>query len=160
MKRLWAQLAALGVGRIVLLRAEKVERFYFDSHVLESEFYTKLMIEGLQQARCTHVPEVLVRPLFKPFVEDELDTLFCEPDCWRLLADPSGTCKLGAFFQDPERPVRVVLAVGPEGGWTPYERDRLQRHGFRLFGMGPRILRTDTAAIGLISALAECMGDE
>ena len=51
MKRLWAQLAALGVGRIVLLRAEKVERFYFDSHVVEPGFYAPLLIDGLQQAR-------------------------------------------------------------------------------------------------------------
>ena len=70
MRRLWAQLAALGVGRIVLLRSEKVERYYFDSHVLEPEFYNRLLIEGLQQARCTHLPEVMIRPLFKPFVED------------------------------------------------------------------------------------------
>ena len=38
LKRLWAQLAALGVGRIVLLNAEKVERYYFDSHVIQPDF--------------------------------------------------------------------------------------------------------------------------
>lgn len=153
MKRLWAQLSALGVGRIVLLRADKVERYYFDSHVLDPEFYTKWQLEGLQQAKCTHLPEVLIRPRFKPFVEDELNTLF--PQHLKLLADPSGEKRLADFFQSGERPERTVIAIGPEGGWTPYELDRLTEHGFELFGMGPRILRTDTAVIGLVSILAE-----
>ncbi len=155
MKRLWAQLAALGVGRIVLLRAEKVERYYFDSHVLAPEFYNNLLIEGLQQARCTRLPEVCVRPLFKPFVEDELDALF--PDQLRLLADPSGDAKLADCLAQAADETRVVLAIGPEGGWTPYELDHLCGHGFRLFGMGPRILRTDTATVGLLAMLSEAL---
>ncbi len=153
MKRLWAQLAALGVGRIVLLRADKVERYYFDSHVLEPDFYNELLIEGLQQARCTHLPEVLIRPLFKPFVEDELDPVF--GDHLKLLADPSGKKRLGDFFASTADFERTILAIGPEGGWTPYELDRLQERGFQLFGMGRRILRTDTATVSLIALLAE-----
>ena len=39
MRRLWAQLAALGVGQIILTNAEKVERHYFDTHVLTPESY-------------------------------------------------------------------------------------------------------------------------
>ena len=152
MKRLWAQLAALGVGRIVVVNAEKVERFYFDTHVLEQGFYNQRLIEGLQQARCTHLPEVLVRQRFKPFVEDELDGLF--PGQLRLLADPSGEKRMGDFDYGAGR---VLLAVGPEGGWTPYELDKLQGHGFELFGMGSRILRTDTACVGMLSTLSEVL---
>lgn len=152
LKRLWAQLAALGVGRIVLLRADKVERYYFDSHVLDPEFYTKRLIEGLQQARCTHLPEVLVRPRFKPFVEDELDACFSRH--LKLLADPAGEERLADFFQADSRPERILLAIGPEGGWTEYELDRLGEHGFHLFGLGGRILRTDTAAVAMLSMLS------
>jgi len=152
MKRLWAQLAALGVGRIVLVNAERVERFYFDTHVLDPDFYTPRLIEGLQQARCTHLPEVLVRQRFKPFVEDELDELF--PDSMKLLADPVGGKRLGDFCFSGER---VLLAVGPEGGWTPYEIGMLGERGFEVFSMGSRILRTDTACIGLLATLSEYM---
>lgn len=150
MKRLWAQLAALGVGNIVLVKAEKVERFYFDTHVLQPEFYTARLIEGLQQAGCTHLPQVLLRPRFKPFIEDELNLLF--PDHKKILADPAaqkpmaeGGCKTG----------RMLLAIGPEGGWTNYEKEKLQEYGFDLFGMGPRILRTDTACVALIALLQQ-----
>lgn len=152
MKRLWAQLAALGVGRIVLVNADKVERYYFDSHVLEPGFYNNLLIEGLQQARCTHLPEVLVQRRFKPFVEDELDGLFSGQ--LKLLADPGGEKRMGDFEYADRR---ALLAVGPEGGWTTYEIERLKEHGFELFGMGRRILRTDTACIGLLSTLAEVL---
>ncbi|MBN2686329.1 MAG: 16S rRNA (uracil(1498)-N(3))-methyltransferase [Pontiellaceae bacterium] len=157
MKRLWAQLAALGVGRIILLRVDKVERYYFDSHVIDPEFYTPLLIEGLQQARCTHLPEVMIRPRFKPFVEDELNALF--PDHFKLLADPSGQNRLGDFLPLNDSSKRVVLAIGPEGGWTPYELEQLTARGFNLFGMGDRILRSDTATIGLISVLADRMAE-
>jgi len=155
MKRLWAQLAALGVGRIVLLRADKVERFYFDSHVLDPDFYSGLLIEGLQQARCTHLPEVLVRPLFKPFVEDELDSLVNGQ--LKLLADPSGDQRLGDLVSGAGDAERVVLAIGPEGGWTPYELELLQEHGFELFSLGKRMLRTDTATVGLLAILHEML---
>src|SRR6187401_238715 len=55
LRRLWPQLAALGVRRILLTNAERVERHYFDTHVLSPESYRPLLIEGLQQARDTHL---------------------------------------------------------------------------------------------------------
>ena len=60
MKRLWAQLAALGVGRVLLVNAARVERQYFDTHVLAPACYRPLLIEGLQQARDTRLPVVSV----------------------------------------------------------------------------------------------------
>ncbi len=155
LKRLWAQLAALGVGRIVLLRAEKVERYYFDSHVINPDFYNKQLIEGLQQGRCTHLPEVQIEPLFKPYVEDRLGSEFSAH--WKLLADPSGAQRL-RYFQPLEKERRTLLAIGPEGGWTPYELELLKERDFELVGMGDRILRTDTATIGLLSVLNELLG--
>ncbi len=151
MKRLWAQLAALGVGRIILTNAVKVERFYFDSHVLDPDFYTGSLIEGLQQAGDTLLPEVRIVRELKPFLEDRLDAVF-PADGLRLLADPSGTESILNNLKKPA-PERMLLAVGPEGGWTPYERDMFAAHGFRIFRAGSRILRTDTACVALLSLL-------
>ncbi len=50
MRRLWAPLASLGVERIVLTNAAKVERHYFDTHWLEPAVYRPLLIEGLEQS--------------------------------------------------------------------------------------------------------------
>ena len=88
MRRLWAQLAAIGVGRIVLTNAARVERNYFDTHMLDPEVYQPLLIEGLQQAQDTRLPRVTIHRRFKPLIEDELDAL-C-PQGTRLVADPAG----------------------------------------------------------------------
>jgi RsmE family RNA methyltransferase len=151
MKRLWAQLAALGVGRIVLLNANKVERFYFDSHVIEPSFYNNLLVEGLQQARCTHLPEVHVRERFKPFVEDELEVFADKSLC--LLAEPTADQDLSDVVSLIKPSQRILLAIGPEGGWTAYEVKKLIEKGFLPVRYGNRILRSDTACIGLLSTI-------
>lgn len=161
MKRLWAQLAALGVGRIILTTAEKVERYYFDSHVLEPDFYNERLIEGLQQAGDTILPEVRIVRQLKPFLEDELDVIFPNPgpqgvtNC--LLADPSGTQTIFQCLKN-NKPQRSCVAIGPEGGWTPYELELFAAHGFQVFNAGPRILRTDTACVALLSMLTVLSG--
>jgi RsmE family RNA methyltransferase len=148
MRRLWAQLAALGVGRIILTNAERVERDYFGAHVVSAETYRPLLIEGLQQARDTRLPQVSIHTRFKVLIEDELDALSGEG--LRLAADPRAARSTGEVVS--ERVVeRVLLAVGPEGGWNDYERRLLEAHGFTAVGMGPRTLRTDTACVALLA---------
>ena len=155
MKRLWAQLAALGVGRIILLNAAKVEKCYFSSQWLDPAVYRPLLIEGLMQCGSSRIPEVTVCPLFKPFIEDDLDRLFPDQP-FRLIADPAPAPTSVTFPAAPtERP---LLAIGPEGGWSGYERDRLYGKGFRPFSLGGRILRTDTACIALLAVLAYLRG--
>jgi 16S rRNA (uracil1498-N3)-methyltransferase len=50
-------------------------------------------------------------------------------------------------------PARVMLMIGPEGGWTTREREWAERYGAEAVGMGPRILRTETAALVATSVL-------
>jgi 16S rRNA (uracil1498-N3)-methyltransferase len=148
MRRLWAQLAALGLGRIILTNAARVERNYFDTHVLSEACYRPLLVEGLQQARDTRVPKVTIRRRFKVLIEDELDALF--PGGLRVVAEPAAEISLTDALRDGARG-RVLLAIGPEGGWTAFELDLLAAHGFQAVGIGPRTLRTDTACIALLA---------
>lgn len=149
MRRLWAQLSALGVGRIILTNAERVERPYFDSHVLEEATYRPLLVEGLQQAGDTRLPAVSIHRQFKILVEDHLDTLSDAGP--RLLADPSGSASVASAASAAQIGQRCLLAIGPEGGWNAYELALLQAHGFSLVGMGPRTLRVDTACTALLA---------
>jgi len=148
LRRLWAQLAALGVGRIVLTNAAKVERNYFDTHVVQPATYRALLLEGLQQAQDTRLPLVSLHKQLKPLVEDRLDEFF--PHTLRLLADPAAKENLGDRISE-KFSGRVLLAVGPEGGWTDFERDLFAQQGFLGIGLGPRTLRTDTACIALLA---------
>ena len=148
LRRLWAQLAALGVGRIILTNAERVERNYFDTHVLTPECYRPLLIEGLQQARDTRLPIVSIHRQFKVLVEDHLDRL--SDASMRLVADPrASTSVTAAVGRQPAS--RVLLAIGPEGGWNGFELSLLEAHGFQAVSMGSRALRSDTACISLLS---------
>lgn len=52
----------------------------------------------------------------------------------------------------------VVALIGPEGGWTNQEIDIARRHGFVTVHLGPRILRTETAAIAVTSILQYSLG--
>ncbi|HEY8240343.1 MAG TPA: RsmE family RNA methyltransferase [Kiritimatiellia bacterium] len=145
MKRLWAQLAALGVGRIMLTNAEKVERNYFDTHVLEEAFYRPLLIEGLQQARDTRVPQVSVHRQFRKLVESDLADR--SDGSVRWVAHPGSH----ASPLDTRHSTRCLLAIGPEGGWNDFEMALLEQHGFARVGMSARTLRTDTACIALLA---------
>ncbi len=144
LRRVLPAAASLGVDRIVLINAARVEKSYFDSQVLaQSE---DLLILGLEQARDTRLPEVMVRERFRPFVEDELEATF--PHGARLLAHPP------AAHAAPDLAGRAVLAIGPEGGWVPFEIQLLEQHGFTPFSLGPRSLRVEVAlpyALGAIS---------
>jgi RsmE family RNA methyltransferase len=140
LRRVLQATAAMGVKRVVLLGTYRVEKSYFATPFLAPEAIRAELIVGLEQGRDTRLPEVHVRRLFKPFVEDELDALFPEPV--RLLAHPVGAAPLEAHAPTG---ARAALAIGPEGGFTAYEADALRARGFAGVSLGPRVLRVDAA---------------
>jgi RsmE family RNA methyltransferase len=146
-KRILPVVAQLGVDRLVLLNAARVEKSYFHSPALEDGTIRRLLVEGLEQARDTTLPEVLVRERFRPFVEDELPALF--QGGRRLVAHPYAERGLAEVRGEG----RVVLAVGPEGGWVPFELELLAAQGFTAFSLGPRVLRTETLVPYVLGAV-------
>ena len=149
MQRLWAQLATLGVGRILLCNAGRVERNYFDTHVLDPEHVRPLLIEGLQQARDTRLPRVTIHRQFRVLVEDDLDAL--TDGAARLVAHPAAAQSLHEIARRYRAGSRLMIAIGPEGGWNDFELGLLETHRFQMVGMGPRTLRADTAAVALLA---------
>lgn len=149
LRRLWAHLAALGVGRVILTNAGKVERDYFDSHLVHDAGFRPLLLEGLQQARDTRMPIVSVHKRLTVLVEDELDSL-C-PDGPRLVAHPDAGASVAAALAGITARDRVLVAVGPEGGWNDFELALLERHRFQRVGMGARTLATTTACVALLT---------
>lgn len=149
MRRLWAPLASLGARHIILTNAAKVEGDYFGNHWLDPAAYVPLLKEGLEQSGATALPKVEIVKRLRPFVEDVVPIRFA--NATKLMAHPGdggngGNWKCGKG----EAP---LLAVGPEGGWTPFELDMLERSGFRRFSLGSRPLRTDVAIAALCGAM-------
>jgi len=159
MKRLLPQLAAMGVGRIVLVGAKKVEKDFWGATLLKEEIYRPLLVDGLMQAGTSALPTIALKRNFRKWLREELDTDF--PTSSRIVAHPyaveDGRQETRQCGQDQSG--RLLIAVGPEGGWTDEEVALLEEKGFRRFSLGPRILRTDTAVISLLAVFMQhCLG--
>jgi 16S rRNA (uracil1498-N3)-methyltransferase len=70
----------------------------------------------------------------------------------RLLLSPRATSSLADWARDAG-PQAVTLMVGPEGGFTDEEEDAAVRAGAVMVSMGPRVLRTETAALAAVAML-------
>lgn len=75
----------------------------------------------------------------------------------KLILDPDGELRLGTLALAPA--TQLVLAIGPEGGWSPEDREQLRGAGFAGLRLGPRILRTETAGLAAIAVLQARFGD-
>lgn len=147
MKRLLPQLASLGVGRIFLVGAKKVEKDFWGATLLKEDNYRPLLVEGLMQAGTSAMPTLEVRRNFRKFINEEFEGLFADVGR-RVVAHPYGAETSAGASEG-----RLLLAVGPEGGWTDDEVSLLESHRFARYSLGPRILRTDTALIALLAKL-------
>lgn len=138
--RLLAHAAALGFARIELFRSWRVDKSHLDSTAMRAEVQREQLLLGLEQAGRTRLPSVGFHPLFKPMVEDALPLLGLPAQ--RFVAHPS------AAFATAELSLGIgpfALAIGPEGGFLPYEVDALRTAGFHAVSCGAAPLRVETA---------------
>ncbi len=150
MKRLLPQLAAMGVGRICLVGAKKVEKDFWGATLLKEEIYRPLLVDGLMQAGTTILPVIETHRSLRKFLSGSLRAPSGER---RIIAHPaSDKTAPSALARPDEGP--LLLAVGPEGGWTDEEVALFEERGFSRYSLGPRILRTDTALIALLARLS------
>ncbi|MNG97559.1 16S ribosomal RNA methyltransferase RsmE [compost metagenome] len=92
------------------------------------------------------LPEVIIEKRFKPFVEDRLPAIAA--DTLGLVGHPGPYPACPRAVEQP-----VTLAIGPEGGWIPYEVDLLGKAGLAPVQLGDRILRVETAVTALLSRI-------
>lgn len=146
LKRVLQTVASMGVPRLVLLNSYRVEKSFWQTPFLTPEAIREQLILGLEQARDSVLPEVLIEKRFKPFVEDRLPGLAA--GSLGLVGHPGTYPPCPRAVETP-----VTLAVGPEGGWIPYEVEKLQEAGLQPVQLGERILRVETAVPVLLSRL-------
>ncbi len=144
LKRLLLAISSMGIKKMILLQTNRVEKSFWKSPVLEKEKIKEQLILGLEQAKDTLMPEVILRKHFKPFVEDELLDIIKGTEA--LVAHPTRSKYFPKNIQSS-----VTLMIGPEGGFVPYEMECLERCGFKGVSLGERILRVETAVPVLLS---------
>jgi len=135
----------LGIARLlpVVTKRTVVER-------VKLERLQAIAIEAAEQCGRTLVPEI-AEPV-------ALAKMLAERDSARTMffADETGGEPIAAAFA----PGPAMILTGPEGGFTPDERDMIRASpGVRAVSLGPRILRAETAALAAVAGWMALAGD-
>ena len=146
LRRTLQTIASMGVAKLVLINSYRVEKSFWQTPFLQPEALHEQLILGLEQARDTVLPEIILAKRFKPFVEDELPAMAANTR--GLIAHPGDYPECPRALSEP-----VTLAIGPEGGWIPYEVELLSQAGLNPVQLGERILRVETAVPALLARL-------
>ncbi|ATR81410.1 MULTISPECIES: 16S rRNA (uracil(1498)-N(3))-methyltransferase [Pseudomonas] len=146
LRRVFQTIATMGVPKLILVNSYRVEKSFWQTPFLEPNAIREQLILGLEQARDTMLPEVIIEKRFKPFVEDRLPAI--SAGTLGLVGHPGNHPHCPRGLNEP-----VTLAIGPEGGWIPYEIDLLNKAGLTPVQLGDRILRVETAVTALLARL-------
>ena len=141
----------LGVAGVVPVSSERSEvRLEGERAGKRLAHWRSVVVAACEQSGRARVPAVAP----SQSLGDALEGL---PDQPRYLLDPQAAHAIGALTT--AAPAGCVLAVGPEGGWSPRDRALLVQAGFEGLRLGPRVLRTETAGIAAIAVLQALCGD-
>lgn len=146
LRRVFQTVATMGVAKVILVNSYRVEKSFWQTPFLEPEAIREQLIFGLEQARDTVLPEIVIEKRFKPFVEDRMPAI--AEGTLGLVGHPGNFPPCPRALSEP-----VTLAIGPEGGWIPYEIDLLAKSGLQPVQLGERILRVETAVTALLARL-------
>jgi len=116
--------------------------------------WEKIAVSAAKQSGRTRIPKIMELGDFDSVIQRqwscELKLLFCPDES----SEPLNQVKAGR-----EHLASVLLVIGPEGGFTSEEVEEASRHGFQTVQLGNRVLRTETAAVSVLSIVQFLWGD-
>jgi len=145
--RVLQTVGALGVARLDLVNAWRVEKSYFGSPALEPAAIRQALVLGAEQGATTWLPPCAVH--------DRLMSYLAAPPAepaLRVVAHPKSSAPLESVV--PPGPADCLVAIGPEGGWIEREVQTFEARGFVPITLGAAILRTEQAVAVLLGQLA------
>lgn len=139
----------LGISDITPLWSERCEvRLKGERLDKKMEHWQKVAISACEQSGRNRIPAIHPPQYFADWAKDHTADI-------RLLLHPHRQKPL----RDYPQPASVALLVGPEGGFSEQEVEMAMNHGFAGLTLGPRILRTETAALAALSVFQFQWGD-
>ena len=140
----------LGVARILPVTSERSEV------KLDAQRADKRLAHwrGIVTAACEQSGRAIVPEVAPP---QALAAAAALRDGRGFILDPVSEASLSSLACDS--PGACIIAIGPEGGWSPRDRSQLVEAGFESLRLGPRVLRTETAGIAAIAILQARFGD-
>ncbi len=140
----------LGVQRIVpLLAARTVVRLNEAQAANRVRHWRAIAVAACEQCGRNRLPEVTAPMTLQQFLVSQL------PEGLRLMLRPDGGLKVRDLSASPA----VTLLIGPEGGLSDAEQSAALAAQFRGLSLGPRILRTETAALAALAVIQQRLGD-
>lgn len=148
-RKILQEAAALGVASLHFVLTEKGDRSYAQSTLWQGGEWRRHLIAGAEQAFCTRLPEVTHGRLL-PDVAGE------GAQSGMRIALDNYEAGRGLAAVAPVAP--VTIAIGPERGWSPGERNLLRALGFEIVHLGSRVLRTETACVASVAIIKGGLG--
>ncbi len=143
----------LGVSEMTLLLTERTEmRIPPDQWLKKMTHWHSVLINAVEQSGRISVPLLNPPIKFKDFFAKTIDQA-----AFKLMLHVGTQQRLREAL--PERVARVIVMVGPEGGFSAAECQHAQALGYHVISLGPRVMRTETAPLAIISALQLLHGD-
>ncbi len=153
LKKVLQSCANMGVRNLHLVNANRTEKMYFSSRIIRNRNFSTYLREGLAQGIQTRLPEVFIHKRFRVFFEDTLSQIEAEENINSVKLLPELTADKNLSELKISETKKLILAIGPEGGWVPFEINLMKKAGFKTFKLGPWILRVENALVAAVSQL-------
>jgi len=154
----------LGVSRIVPLMTRYADvRLDERQRISRAERWRRISLESMKQCgrrRLVEITDPLSIYQFMSLLEHPGNPVAdAEPAHSLLLFSERGGTGITEALGGESTSRPVVVLVGPEGGWSDDELEALSDYGCRPVSLGPRVIRTETAALVAITLVQAALGD-
>jgi 16S rRNA (uracil1498-N3)-methyltransferase len=151
----------LGVARIVpVLSQRSVVRLDENQSASKQAHWRAVAVSACEQCGRNRLP-LIDAP--QPLLQYLGALTTAAPSLLRLVLEPEHSARTGqvapSIADAAEPPAGAIIAIGPEGGFAPEELEAFDLTTFRRVGLGPRVLRTETAALAAVVMLQTRFGD-
>lgn len=141
----------LGVNRITPVIARRTDSHLASASAKRVERWRRISVQASEQARRVSPPEIAA-----PVKLREAAGL---PATLKIvLSECEQEVQLRDALAERSSDEQILLAIGPEGGWTEDELQLLKNEGWRSVSLGPTILRAETAAVAAVSITMAALG--
>lgn len=152
LKKVLQTAATMGVENIYLTNANRVEQCYFSASAMQPQNIKTQLLAGLSQGKRTNLPKVQIHPRFRCFFEETLPRIESgQGSSLKLTADVDAADCLKP--QTVKTASRIIIAIGPEGGWVDFELEIMDRTGFKRFKLSNSTLRVENAVVAAIAQI-------
>ncbi|MDD2366460.1 MAG: 16S rRNA (uracil(1498)-N(3))-methyltransferase [Desulfuromonadaceae bacterium] len=124
-----------------------------DQQESKLERWNRITAEAARQSERIDIPEVSWRPTAVEAANDSGQELRL------ILWEGERETSLKKALTEGAKPVSIVVAIGPEGGFDPLEVRHFSQHGYQPVSLGSRILRTETASIAILAIMQYIWGE-